>query len=662
MDQNLYQTYKTRLKASRDYCEGNWYRSIDNYKHYLGRLDVGGVSEDEYPFQSTMTLPISYEIIETVLPRFIGRDPEFTAVAVEPSDVAFENSAKLAIEMEYNNPKLEILGEPIYLKIYKGAKEGLITGNFVLKAMWRRQTKKRIAYLANFDKTGHQNEPDISMVIKQAQEMQAEGEVTYSKKLVDAPFLDDFDVRHIPFFHFFPDSAFDMPGRMRQKIERDYMTFEEIVDEASVFEYDTAVLNELKELQDKKQSGFTPGETKDFLQQYQELFTNSVNPLITSTDDETVPLFIVDKMWMGDRLGVFVNEKHNLTGDKGIRNPYDLMVDPFIFGQDVVMPHSYFAWGEIDPIRKLEDGATDILNMRFDNLLQSMLNYWLYNPKFLTNADEFVPIPNSTTAVGDINKAVSMISGKDVTATAYKEVEEMLNIVHKTSGTEDYVKGAEGESLAGRTYGGMRLVQEMANARFIVKSRLFEKLTLKSLGYFILEFSRQFINKDRAKRMLGEMGDLEDKVLKASDLKQIKGMFDINVIPNSSMVIDQQAEAIKLNAVADRFVTEKGPFKNIPDEVFERFLLKYLTAYGIHDAIYWVRSIRENRIKNTKEAEKIKTDVANNTPLGGGPNIPPSPTPALPTGNEVIQSDQIAGNQPNPIEQLLQNEGQLPQV
>ena len=648
MDQNLYQIYKTRLKASRDYCEGNFYRSIDNYKHYLGRLDVGGISPDDYPFQSTMTLPISYEVIETVLPRYIGRDPEFTAVAVEPDDVPFEDTAKVTIDLEYNNPKLDLLGEPIYLKVYKGAKEGLITGNFVLRAFWRRQSKKRIQYLASLERSGHQN-ADVKTVMDTAKSLGAESEVTFSKKLVDSPFLDDFDVRHIPFFHFFPDSAFDMPGRMRQKIERDYMTFEEIEDEAEIFGYDETEMNALRELVQKKQGGFTPGETKDFLQQYQELFTNSLNPLVTSTDDDIVPLFIVDKMWMGDRLGVFVNEKVNLTGDKGIRNPYDLMVDPFIYGQDVVMPHSYFAWGEIDPIKKLEDGATDILNMRFDNLLQSMLNYWLYNPKFLTNSDEFVPIPNSTTAVGDINKAVAMISGKDVTASAYKEVEEMLNLVKRTSGTEDYVKGAEGESLAGRTYGGMRLVQEMANARFIVKSRLFEKLTLKSLGYFMLEMSRQFINKDRIRRITGETGDIEEKSIKAGDLKQIKGMFDIKVIPNSSMVIDQQAEAIKLNAVADRFVSQKGPFQNIPDAVYDRFLLKYLNAYGIHDAIYWIRAIRDNRAKLAKTPPPAETPPVN----------PLLPAPA-PTGNEVLQSDQIAGNQPNPLESIINAESQLP--
>lgn len=444
--QSMLSLYKQRLHASKTKCEGNWQRSMDNYKHYLGRLDVGGVDTQDYPFESNMTVPISYEIVETVIPRFIGRDPEFTTIAIEPDDAPFENTAKLTIDTQYNNPKLEMLGEPIYLKLYKGVKEGVITGNFVLKAMWRRQARKRISYLANLEEAGLKDDADIKKVLEMAEKIKqngGSGAVKWSKKLIDTPFLDDFDLRHVPFFHFFPDLDFDMPGRMRFKIEREPMTFEELADEATIFGYDKATMDEIALMVSEGRSGYTPEVGKDFLQDYQDLFSNSVHQQTFTTDDKKVPLLIVDKMWMGDRVAVFVNEKYNLTGETGIRNPYDTMVDPFIFGQDVVMPHSYFAWGEIDAIRKLEDGITDILNMRFDNLLQSMLNYWLYNPKFMTNQDEFVPIPNSVTAVGDIDRAVKLLSGKDVTSSAYKEAEELIAIVQRVTGVNDYVKGSE---------------------------------------------------------------------------------------------------------------------------------------------------------------------------------------------------------------------------
>lgn len=655
--------YKQRIRASQNLCEGHWNRAIDNYKHYLGRIDTGNTTESNYPFYSKMSVPISYEIVETILPRIIGKDPEFTAIAVEPSDVPFEGTSKLVIETEYNNPKLAILGEPMYLKLVKAVKEKLITGNMVLRAYWRRQNKKRVAYMANLAQTGHTDEEDIKKVLEMADKMKVGDQVRWSKKMVDTPILDDFDLKHVPFFFFYPDASFDMPGQMRYKIERGLTTFQELADEAEIFGYDKATMDELATLNEAGQLKFTPDISKDFLYQYNELFSGSIPDDGFKTDDNKLPLIIVDKMWMGDKVAVIVNEKHNLTGDNGMPNPYDLMADPFIFGVDNVLPHTYFAHGEIDSIKKIEDGVNDTVNLRFDNLLQAMLNYWLVNPNLMADGDEFVPIPNSITNVKDIDRAVKMISGADVTPTAYKEVEELLAIVQRVTGVNDYVKGAEGETLAGRTYGGLRLVQEMANARFIIKSRMFEQLTLKSIGYFCLEMSRQFINKDRLSRIVGELGEIEEKTIKAGDLKQIKGFMDIRVIPNSSMVIDQQAEAMKLNSVADRFTSEKGPFADIPREVYDKFLLKYLQAYGVHDAIYWIRMIREERLKKEKEntppdnkSGEGQPDIAGLLGGGAGPVVPPRPQ--IPT-QDVMQSDRVSA-QPNPLAQIIAGTQALP--
>lgn len=641
---DIFATYKQRLRASRNLCEGHWSRAIDNYKHYLGRLDVGGMQENQYGFESKMSVPISYEIVETVLPRIIGKDPEFTTVAMEPSDVDFESTAKMTIESQYNNPKLEILGEPIYLKLMRGVKEQLITGNVVYRAFWRRETRKRISYRANLDRTGHKDEEDIKKVLQLAEQMKAGSEIHYSKKEMEVPFLDDFDLKHLPFFHFFPDASFAEPGRFRYKIEREMMTFEDLANEATIFQYDKTVMGELQTLSQSKGMGFTSDIGKDFLYEYYELFSSQQASNLATSDSDKIPMFIVDKMWMGDKVAVFVNEKYNLTGDEGIRNPYDMMVDPFIYGHDVVLPHSYFSWGEIDEIRKLEDGINDTINMRFDNLLQSMLNYWLYNPKLMANGDEFVPVPNSLTAVADTERAVRMISGPDVTPNAYREAQELMMMVQKATGVSDYVKGNEGETIAGRTYGGMRLIQEMANARFIIKSRLFEKVTLKSLGYMMLEMSRQFFTKDRIRRMVGDTGTIQTQEIKVANLKQIKGFMDIKVIPNSSIVIDQQAEAIKLNSIADRFMTEKGPFANVPEEVYDKFLLKYLEAYGITDAIYWVRA---------KQEARAKAKLAETTPETKPPVQPPAPQVPGMGMVPTLQSDQIA-MQPNPLEQILQ--------
>lgn len=646
-----FESYKKRLKESRDFCEPHWDRAIDNYKHYLGRLDVGGLSPQDYPFQSQMVIPLSNDIVETTIPRIIGKDPEYTAIAEEPTDVPYEQSAKSIIQIEYDNAKLDLLGEPIYLKLLKGVKEAIITGNAVLRPFWRRETRKAAMYLANLEPAGIVEEMDSAEVLKTAKELHKEGDVRWTKKLKDAPLLDDFDIKHKPFFQFFPDKAFDMPGRMRFKIDRDFMTFEELVSEAEAFGYDEAKMQEIAAKVDEGGSGFTSEIPKDFMQDYYELFSDPDGKKTTTTDDDKIPLLIVDKMWENGIVHVFVNEKWQLTPEGGMRSPYDLMFDPFIFIGDTPIPHSYFNRSVIDTIKKMEDGVTDLWNMRYDNLVQSMLNFWLVNSNFISEDDEFVPVPNSITSVTDVDRAVKGIKGNDVTQNAFTEANELIKIIERVTGVNDYVKGDEGSSLAGRTYGGLRLVQEAANARFIVKSRMFEKTALKSLGYFILEMSRQFIDEDRAKRMLGKFGDIVTYESKASDLKSIKGFIDIRVVPNASAVIDQQAEAIKMNSVADRFVSQKGPFANIPEEVYDKFLLKYLQGYGITDAPYWIKAIQEARAKkNGPENGGGNIEV----PGGNAPVIPSPPqnNPPSPTVNPVLQSDQV-GSQPNPLEMIM---------
>ena len=648
--------YKDRLKQSSNYCYPHWDRAIENYKHYLGRLDVGGQTLENYPFQSKMVIPISYETVETVLPRLIGKDPEFTTMAIEPEDVPYEQTAKIAVQSGYDNPKLEILGEPMYLKLQKGVKEELITGNAVWRVRWRRQMRKIVRYLANLETAGIVDSDDINKILEMAEKLKSKGgngDIKWSKKFEDMPFLDDFDIEHKPFFYFMPDSGFSDLGRMRYKIEREPMTMEDLIDEATVFKYDESKMKEIQEKSDKGESGYSTEVPKDFLLRYNELFANPEDTRAgtTALEDKKSPLLMVDKMWEGDKVHVIVNEKWLLTPDTtGLTNPYNIMADPFLFGSDVTMPHSYFARGEIDAIKKLEDGVTDIHNMRFDNLVQAMLNLWVYNPNMMADGDEFVPIPGSLTAVKDVDRAIRMFTGNDVTQSAYRESDNIMQIIARITGVNDYVRGVEGDSVAGRSYGGMRLVQEFANARFVIKGRTMEKQTLKALGYFDLEMSRQFINKDRMVRMAGRGADDDKSVkLEAAKLKMIKGYMDIRVVPNSAMVVDQQAEVMRVNSVADRFMAQKGPFANIPPEVYDQFLLTYFQKHGFHDGVYWVRAIRESREKmNVDKKEPVKTEV---TP----PEAPVPQIPAQPT----MQSNGIA-NQPDPLAQIFAAENTLP--
>ena len=641
--------YKDRLKKSQDYCSPHWTRFIDNYSHYLSKLSVPIKTSEgydiekqtQYPFASKVTTGISFDIIETILPRIIGRDPEFITSATEVDDVPYEMTAKMTIEAEYNNPKLHLMGEPLYTKLQKQVKEALICGTSVSRAYWRRESVKRAFYKAKHERSGKEGEVKDIIDFIEKNNFSKE-EVSYTKEIKETPFLDDFDIKHLPFFFFFPDPAMPEPGRMRYKIERDFYTLDELLSEAEFFSYDKEVI---KELMKEENKNITSDISKDWLFKYNQLFGDISQKAFENSSDR-INLYIVDKMWENGKVYVFVNEKFCLTPG-GIPSPYDVAKDPFIYAHNVLVPHSFYGRSEIDAVKKIEDNINDLINMRNDNLFSAMSSIYLINPNIFEDADSFAPIPNSVYKVRDIAQAMREIKGQDVTAAVYKETAELYNYIQRISGVTDYVKGAEGMTLAGRTYGGLRLAQEVANVRFFIKSTLFEQVTLRALGYFILEMSRQFFTKDRIVRLVGEkslQAQSDIYKIKVDELKSIKGYMDIQVIPSSTRAVDEQAEAMKLNALFDRMATGRGPFARMTDELYDRFLLKYLPLFGFKDVAYWIRAMR-GKAEETQQAKENQQK----------PNIPNIST-NLPVSQEEIMSSSGVQNQPSPLEQILANQ------
>ena len=648
--------YKNRLKSSKDFCYPHWSRFIDNYRHYLSRLsykqtEEGGGEDAEkinkYPFASKVTTGISFDIVETMMPRIIGRSPEFITAAIEPEDIPYEQVAKMTIEYEYQNPKLHLLGEPIYLKLQKAVREALICGTSVLRGYWRRERIKRAKYKG---KIGEKVE-DLEKIISFSKKIGVD--IEYVKEYEESPFLDDFDIKHIPFFFFFPDPIISEPGQMRYKIERAFYTKEQLLAEASIFQYDKSVLSELLG-KGQERNSFTPDFDKDFLYQYFQLFSEkTITEEMSGSSDDRISLFMVDKMWEGGRVHVFVNEKYCLTGEKGIQSPYDLIKDPFIFCHNIPQPHLFYSRSEIDAIKRMEDAINDLTNMRADNLYQAMSSIYLVNKNVMEGGENFIPYPNSVWQVKDITAAVREIKGQDVTAAVYKETDVLYNYIQKISGVTDYVKGAEGMSLAGRTYGGLRLAQEVANVRLAIKSTLFEEVTLRSLGYMMLEMARQFFDKNRIIRLTGQKSlDFEKEYyeIDVSQLKSIKGYMDIQVIPSSTRAVDEQAEAMRLNSLFDRMSSGRPPFDKMTPNLQYRFLLKYLPLFGFHDALYWVREMRkqEQQIQLQQEQQAQKGRQGKKT--------------ILPVSQEEILTSAGVQNQPSPLEQILANQEGIPNI
>jgi len=76
-----------RLELSREYTQPYFDRFLDNNKHYFLRTidEMVESDPDAYPFYSRLSIPITYQTVETILPRMFSQLPTFNIKTDEPN-------------------------------------------------------------------------------------------------------------------------------------------------------------------------------------------------------------------------------------------------------------------------------------------------------------------------------------------------------------------------------------------------------------------------------------------------------------------------------------------------------------------------------------------------------------------------------------------------
>ena len=127
---------KRRYDLSKEYCKPYFDRFLDNYKHYFIRIIDEALEQDPeaYPFYSTLTIPISFQIVETILPRMFSRLPDFS-IKTEPENDQL-SEIKLASLIKYQLEHPYLIDDPIFARMITYLKELFITGNAWGEVPW----------------------------------------------------------------------------------------------------------------------------------------------------------------------------------------------------------------------------------------------------------------------------------------------------------------------------------------------------------------------------------------------------------------------------------------------------------------------------------------------------------------------------------------------
>jgi len=546
-----------RYKLSSDYVKPYFDNFIDNYKHYFQRVIQESVEQDPnaYPFYSQMTIPIGYQVVETLLPRTVSKEPTFSIKTEEENDEMAE--LKLASLIKYQMAHPYLIDDPIFLRLSTAAKEMFITGNAWGMVPWT-QEEAEIEEYQPYSTVLGLNEPSWENM-ERIREYGIKPQwkvVTVKKKVIDAPVF-----RHISIFHVFPDPAKKRVSDLGYAIVEEWMTYDEIKSMVKISEDSYKNMEVFEAMKVAKKFG-TVGMI-DYDQQIAEMFgSDNYATKGEGMDGQFKVWFMLEK----NKYSIIINGELTIRDGK---NPNGDGKLGLILMKDIPIPNELYAWGEIDPIKKIEDGMTDQANMRADSVFYDLMRIWKLDPTSLIDGEEFSPEPGSIIQMTDLNGLQPVDTGS-TKASAYREHDEWNSIIQSVTGVNDYSTGGIDGSM-NKTFGGVELLQQAANARFGFKLQLFEQLGLKAIGTMYVQRNLRFFDSPQA--LNTEQGKL---VVTPDDIRIIRGNIHFMVDAGSTQIGNKNADVNKWKFISDQVGANKAPFNDLSqaaqDEIGKRLL------------------------------------------------------------------------------------------
>lgn len=598
------QTLKKRADLSREYCKPYFERFIDNYEHYFIRTIDKEIeaNADAYPFYSQIMLPMSYQVVETILPRMFGQMFSFTLDTEAENDrhdeFAFENLVRYQISHPY------LVDDPFMARLITAMKEEFITGNAWFRTPWITQYETVQKWQPYSPELGIAPSNDFETVLETTAQFGLEPKwmlVNTKDKVFDAPMF-----QHRSIFQVLPDPKKKRVSDLGWLIDEEMMTMDELMTmiESSPRQFQN--VDKLKKLHEAKDQAERSNESQDYMTQLAEIFGSDD----FSTRDETQHQFKVSTMAERGKLCVVVNEK--LTIREGVNPNGDGKIGYGLM-KDIPIPHELYAWGEVDPIKRLEDGMSDQWNMRNDDVFYDLMRMWQVDPTALVEGTEFVPEPGAIIHMkpNSSPNAITPLQKTPTAASAYREYAEWESVIQGTSGVTDYATGDSNPGM-NPTNGGVEKLQAAANNRFALKLNLFEVLALTGIGTQYVQRNIRFFDEPvPVKTRQGKM------IVTPDSVRRLRAPIRFKVVSGSTEVQNSDKEWARWKTVADMAGDPNNPiFANLVPESYDTIAKGMLNALRVPNAEELVRRNQQNANSVDPMTGMPRNSVANLNPDG----------------------------------------------
>ena len=484
-----------QAESARKAHEERWLRFYKAYRSFVRKRRKG-------EWKSQVWMPISFYVIETILPRLAAQAPSAKVEPIGPEDI---EPAELMEELlKWSEDKSELWPEQV-----KAMKSALIYGTGVLKISYGEKIGYNIITEPVVEETTTEvptgeldidGNPIMQTVPAGTQpvidEKTGEPQMTTTRQeyfTYQGPIAQAVDIEN-----FFPDPVCSDMDDARYVIHRVYRdkahiekkfkegVYKKPADEAwASFLHEHATLKRLDavELGD---GDFTLGREKN--------------------------LFPLLEFWTPDFMFTVAGDRGQGVLLRAERNPYAHGELPFVRVVDHLVPHEFWGIGELEPLEGIQDTLNAIWNARIDNVKLALNQMFAVVMDYMMDPSDLVVRPGGVIRMREglpLNQVFQQIDLGEVTSSSYTEAAELEREGEKVTGVSPYQTGQDSPAY-NRTATGVALISEQGNTRFSFKVTLAEHMGFKKLVRQYASILQQYVPDDLILRIKG--GEAQQKM------------------------------------------------------------------------------------------------------------------------------------------------------
>lgn len=456
-------------------------RSYENEWNTIYKLYNAYVDKKNYPWKSNLFIPIVFQMVENILPRYINGTVYFDYSPKTSDDVEKARAMNLLVN-DYQLPKMKYFYKQILL-----LKQEILYGTSWAFPRWC--VKSRIQPTSKTTK------------------------LMFDKKQVNKPYYEGPEIEVADCFHVWGDARADDETKSTAIIYEDSMNLDQFMKEYE---------------DDLKEMGHTRTDLEKSFNNMRNSFDVSRYDLMNSrsySGHNKVSDVILMRVFYDNRWVIIAN-RDLLIAD--MENPLLYPGKPTCRIVSMPMKGELYGKSILSMIKSLQFELNDIRNQRIDNVKLVMDRMYIAARNSTLNKDQLATAPGRIIWVDDpeeVATAIQPMNTPDVTQSGLFEEDKIYRDLERTSGLTDFQTGiGEVESA---TVGS--ILESKLNTRIEAKVKTIAYSGLYTLGMIIACLNEQYLKEEIALRVLGPDGKWSFPESHKINPSQITSFLDLNV-------------------------------------------------------------------------------------------------------------------------------------